>query len=260
MNFVDDVAATKRSVLDRVSTFGNDSIVASVEKAATKVQLYNLLSSFQAETGRPRFVFVVNDNSKTAVTNWKVMTNWPHELFDQAVQCGMVKNLAQVGIGEIQGGDTGYRRFGLRKTEQLVDSEAETAEFSRALNLADLERTHGFVVSLGQKTDVRMTGLLDGAPLADQSEIANDSAVYKMVGNKMLSLGAQETSKAPLLSKRETECIRWTAEGKTSYEIGIILGLSENTINNYIASVTKKMGAVNRSHMISLAFRNGIIS
>jgi DNA-binding CsgD family transcriptional regulator len=61
------------------------------------------------------------------------------------------------------------------------------------------------------------------------------------------------------LSKREMECAIWTAEGKTSSEIGTILGLSENTINNYLVSVIKKLGAVNRSHMITLAMRNGII-
>ena len=61
------------------------------------------------------------------------------------------------------------------------------------------------------------------------------------------------------ISKRELECIRWTAEGKTSYEISVILNLSENTVNNYIATAARKIGAVNRSHMISIAARSGII-
>ncbi|MEO0328680.1 MAG: helix-turn-helix transcriptional regulator [Pseudomonadota bacterium] len=62
------------------------------------------------------------------------------------------------------------------------------------------------------------------------------------------------------LSKRERECLQWTSEGKTSYEIGIILGLSENTINNYIATVGRKLGAVNRAHMVSIGFRSGYIT
>lgn len=69
-----------------------------------------------------------------------------------------------------------------------------------------------------------------------------------------------ETRKGGELSPRELECLRWIAKGKTSSEIGIILGLSENTINNYIVNACRKMGAVNRIHAVYLAFKMGLIS
>lgn len=42
------------------------------------------------------------------------------------------------------------------------------------------------------------------------------------------------------LTERELECLFWIAEGKTSDEIAMILGISRNTINNYITSVMRK--------------------
>lgn len=57
------------------------------------------------------------------------------------------------------------------------------------------------------------------------------------------------------LSKREAECLTWTAMGKTTYEISIILGLSEHTINNYIACACHRLGAATRSHAVAIAIK-----
>ena len=62
------------------------------------------------------------------------------------------------------------------------------------------------------------------------------------------------------LNDREIQIIRWTSEGKTSAEIAIILGLSEHTVNSYIAAVLRKLHVVNRAQMVACAIRNGLIS
>lgn len=62
------------------------------------------------------------------------------------------------------------------------------------------------------------------------------------------------------LTQRENEVVRWTSEGKTSAEIAIILGLSEHTVNSHIAASVRKLGAVNRVHMVAMALRLGLVS
>jgi len=42
------------------------------------------------------------------------------------------------------------------------------------------------------------------------------------------------------LTIRETEIMRWTADGKTSYEISIILGISERTVNFHLSNILNK--------------------
>ena len=42
------------------------------------------------------------------------------------------------------------------------------------------------------------------------------------------------------LSPRERECLLWTARGKTAWEVGQILSLSEHTVNEYIKSTMQK--------------------
>lgn len=61
------------------------------------------------------------------------------------------------------------------------------------------------------------------------------------------------------LTEREVECLSWIAEGKTSDEISLIIGISRNTVNNYITSIMKKTSTKTRSEAIAYAVRNNLI-
>ncbi|WP_050886749.1 LuxR family transcriptional regulator [Bradyrhizobium sp. ORS 285] len=61
------------------------------------------------------------------------------------------------------------------------------------------------------------------------------------------------------LSPRERECLAWTAEGKSSWDIGIILKISENTINFHIKKATRKLGTNSRTVAVVRAIRLGLI-
>ncbi|CAN7144073.1 LuxR family transcriptional regulator [Mesorhizobium amorphae] len=63
----------------------------------------------------------------------------------------------------------------------------------------------------------------------------------------------------PDLSPREKECILWTAKGKSSWEIGKILGISLNTVNFHIKNVMRKMDASSRTVAAITAVNCGII-
>ena len=62
-----------------------------------------------------------------------------------------------------------------------------------------------------------------------------------------------------LLTDREREILRWTAVGKTSWEISVLLGVSENAVNRCICSAVGKLDAVNRTQAVVNAIRLGEI-
>lgn len=79
--------------------------------------------------------------------------------------------------------------------------------------------------------------------------------------DEMLSSIRQSASSKPgLLNRRELEVARWISEGKTSHEAAVILGLSEHTINEYIRSGMKKMGATNRLSFVAKTIRLGLVA
>lgn len=61
------------------------------------------------------------------------------------------------------------------------------------------------------------------------------------------------------LGDRERECLLWVCEGKTTDEVAVILGVSANTVNNYITGAIHKLAASNRAMAIATAIRGGII-
>ena len=48
------------------------------------------------------------------------------------------------------------------------------------------------------------------------------------------------------LTNREAEVIRWTADGKTSYDISVILGIAERTVNFHLNNVMVKLNSHNK--------------
>ncbi|WP_347336392.1 helix-turn-helix domain-containing protein [Bradyrhizobium stylosanthis] len=48
------------------------------------------------------------------------------------------------------------------------------------------------------------------------------------------------------------------AEGKSSWEIGKILNVSENTINFHMKNAVRKLGTANRTHGLAKAIRLGL--
>jgi LuxR family quorum sensing-dependent transcriptional regulator len=65
---------------------------------------------------------------------------------------------------------------------------------------------------------------------------------------------------AKRLAPREVECLKWTAAGKSTWDISEILGLSERTVRQYIDSASAKLGAVNRPQAVAEALRHSLIS
>lgn len=45
-----------------------------------------------------------------------------------------------------------------------------------------------------------------------------------------------------LLSPREFECLEWASQGKSAWEIGCILGISRNTVADYLDNAKQKLG------------------
>jgi DNA-binding NarL/FixJ family response regulator len=47
------------------------------------------------------------------------------------------------------------------------------------------------------------------------------------------------TCDIPLLTPREKECLRWTMDGKTAWELGKILGITEQTAVRHLKAMSR---------------------
>jgi DNA-binding CsgD family transcriptional regulator len=57
-------------------------------------------------------------------------------------------------------------------------------------------------------------------------------------------------------NEREKEVLTWIARGKTAWEVGQILTISPRTVESYLNTAKKKLGAVNTVQAVSIALRS----
>lgn len=111
-----------------------------------------------------------------------------------------------------------------------------------------------FTLAASRNTDMLEALRASGPELLITALHAHDRAM-DIRGN---SKGNQQASST--LTKRELECLKWTADGKTSDGIGEQLCISSATVNYHLNKAMKKLGAVNRHHAAIIALKNHLIS
>lgn len=68
-----------------------------------------------------------------------------------------------------------------------------------------------------------------------------------------------EGRRSPDITPREMEILQWLRNGKSSWEISVILGISERTVKFHVANLMRKLDAVSRSHAVAIAVSSGLI-
>ncbi|MBA3625018.1 MAG: autoinducer binding domain-containing protein [Methylibium sp.] len=63
----------------------------------------------------------------------------------------------------------------------------------------------------------------------------------------------------PKLTPRELDSLRWTMEGKTAWEVGAVLGITERTAVLHVSNAMHKLGCNNKHQAVLKALRLGLI-
>ena len=74
-----------------------------------------------------------------------------------------------------------------------------------------------------------------------------------------LEANSQIPNEIPKFTVREKETLKWAYEGKTAWEIGIILSISERTVKFHLNNIYQKLNVTNRSQAVAKAIRYGIV-
>lgn len=70
---------------------------------------------------------------------------------------------------------------------------------------------------------------------------------------------SSEQLEPPPLTARELEALRWTMDGKTAWEVGAIMGISERTAVLHLQNATHKLNCVTKHQAVLKAVRLGIV-
>lgn len=121
--------------------------------------------------------------------------------------------------------------------------------------------TMGIVIAMtgldGERLVLRYAGERDCLQMDELNAL---NMVSTHVFEAYAAIRPREPALPHALSARELEVVRWTAQGKTSAEIGQILSLSDHTVNAYLNNAIKKLDCVNRTQLVAKAIRLKLIA
>lgn len=61
------------------------------------------------------------------------------------------------------------------------------------------------------------------------------------------------------LTEREREVLKWIGQGKSTWDISIILGISERTVKFHVRNIMQKLDVVSRAQAVAVAVEQGLI-
>ncbi len=114
--------------------------------------------------------------------------------------------------------------------------------------------------AVGLLTLARSAGQLAAAELASVQAKMTWLVQYAHAGMSRLMIPRLAPETKVALTAREKEVLRWTAEGKTAYEIAQILTVSERTVNFHINNVVAKLGTTNKTQAAVKAAALGMLA
>jgi len=119
----------------------------------------------------------------------------------------------------------------------------------------------GFVVPIGGIQSgtavVTIAGEQTSLSQRERAEL-HFAAIYAHARIRALS-GTRRRNEKPTLTPRERECLEWAASGKSDWEIGEILSISERTAGAHIERAKLKFGVATRVQAVVLALQSGVI-
>lgn len=105
-----------------------------------------------------------------------------------------------------------------------------------------------------------LVSLVHPDPRFAEAEIAHIQLVCIHSYTRMLRIiNAEKQDRTDALTVREIDVLHYVAAGKTNWEIGKILEISEDTIKMHMKNITRKLDAANRAHSVALGIREGQI-
>lgn len=229
-------------------------------RATSQGELFGLLEKAALDEGFDRLAYGVLELSQTPPPaeglSPAVMLNYPEgwvkHYFEQGYQDhDPVIEFSQVSLAAYIWDDL-PRRFGLRPKQRRVMAEAREAGLKRGLSIP----VHGprgsvAILSFASSEDDVDPRAFGGRfqPLCAQFHVA-----YSELG-AVLRPQAQRVE----LTKRERECLSWVAQGKSSWDIGQILGITEFTVSYHVKKAMRKLGSGSRIVAVVKAIRLGLI-
>jgi LuxR family quorum-sensing system transcriptional regulator SolR len=220
----------------------------ALQRAHTPEELRIEMAKFARQMCFDHFVYALTINAPSLKQQHYLLNGFPHEWFERYISRGyfkvdpVIRHAQTSSLPAIWTED----RFRDGKSAEFWE-EARTFGLNCGLSFAVHEQpglTGIFSLARDKPLDLPA---VDMAALIGRAQMFA-SILHHAVTRIDLPKLLPEQNVA--LTPRERECLRWSAEGKTAWEIGQILSIAERTVVFHVNNVIQKLGATNKTQAI----------
>ncbi|WP_026618236.1 LuxR family transcriptional regulator, regulator of acetate metabolism [Ensifer sp. WSM1721] len=243
MSRVDAVWSFETAV-SRVSGRGisREQLIRRLEELAGRSGLGSGLAALTEYVGATHYLLARHDPSQDGGLDFVVCSDWPFDI---------VRRLSGIVAG------LNAKTTELEKCLAVLQPTFQTVPDDIDLPRG-VSRTYCAVTFNVGRSRFSLMLLFPADVILSQEALRDVAVLAGYVASLKTEVGIRQDRECEL-TERELECLFWIAEGKTSEEIAVILGISRNTINNYITSVMRKTATRTRSEAIAHAVRNNLV-
>lgn len=238
----------KNNILDLVS------VIADIEAAGTAQELFDKYASYSHGYGfnHTAIGLVANPALSSKPASHYAITNFPRQfqtkynnenylLHDPIIRYAMLSN----AIFQWRAANEHASKFG----KKIYDEMQDYALFDGLCIPMKVGYFPKGIISMSHEN-----------PDLSQKDLTNLHLVSIHTYTHFLKLLDVSEFKSLIdLSKREVEVLHYVAGGKSNWEIGVILGVSEDCIKKHMGNITRKLDAMNRAHAVILGVKSGQI-
>ena len=234
--------------------------IEKTNKAGTTGELFELLERVMAYYGFDRVLFsLMTDHiALDQEAGHGIMRNYPSDWMDHYADKDY-EDVDPVRQYVLQA-PIPFAWDALEKTITLSAEQKKCMNEAREAGLHNgiaipMRGPFGEMAGIGAASSVEHTEM---SP--DQMSFLNAACQQFYVAYSKLEQKSGEKQDAGIsLTHREQEILKWCAQGKTTWEIGVILNLSEAGVLFHLRNVMKKFNTSSRVYAVMQAVRMGLI-
>jgi LuxR family quorum sensing-dependent transcriptional regulator len=228
-------------------------IIQALERAPSVLKVKEIFRRAAERHGFSAFLCSATPNAGREPVNPILFDEWPETWWRRYIQRRhyvhdpmlkeMLRNANPFVWSDVM------QRGTYTKAERTVMSEA-----------AEAQMAEGFVVPIyGIAGDAHVLTMTGEKPRTDVTARAELHLISMYAYARAQQLRRRPGGNPVPLSPREREALRWAAAGKTDWEIGEILGISESAAHKHVENAKRKYNVPTRVQAIVKGIRDGDI-
>jgi LuxR family quorum sensing-dependent transcriptional regulator len=215
----------------------------------------DVIQMFEAEIkacGFHAYIMAGLPSPGTSLTDLTVANGWPPEWFEIYTRenFSVMDPVPRHGASTVQPFEWAEARY---------DKDSNPAAHLVMTRAADFRLMQGYCIPLHYDDGGAVISMATEQPTIDPVAKSALQLIGVYAHNRIRSLARPQREKRDLLTAREREVLRWVAGGKTSWEISVILRISERTVKFHLVEASRKLNAVNRTSAVAKALARGLI-